>query len=155
LQVVLGAVAMALPFIAVLYFGIVMGLVLIASGLFQLIAAARNRSWSKALLGLVPLAAGSLVFSDRQLGFSFLVAIFAVYLFFSGVSRLVFGRRHRTMPEWKIALAGGLYGILLGILTLAGWPGNTALSMGLFVGSNILFGGVLNILFADRGTLVI
>jgi uncharacterized membrane protein HdeD (DUF308 family) len=155
LQIVLGIAAIVLPIAAPVYAGIFMGALILVSGLVQLYTAGKNRSLLRGLVGLIPIAAGIVILANQRLGFTFLVTIFLLYLLFSGVSRLVFALGNRSDPEWKFALVGGLYSLVLAGLILARWPGNTPVAMGLFVGTNIVFGGILNIAFSGKGKLII
>jgi uncharacterized membrane protein HdeD (DUF308 family) len=154
MEVLLGALAVVLPFIPVLNFGIALGAVILVTGAMQLMAAVKSRSFVKVLIGMVPLAAGVLALANTSPGPAYLPTLFTVYLLFSGIFRFVFALRSAVVPRRTPVLLGALYATALAALIMYDWPGNTAGAMGLFIGTNIVFSGALTVVFADQGKLM-
>ncbi|APR85347.1 Hypothetical protein A7982_10696 [Minicystis rosea] len=142
---VLGALAIVLPFAGSLVTALVIGWLLVIAGVTQGIHAFRsprwaNRGWAIAS-AVIQVIAGLLVVAFPLSGTLSLTLILAAFLAAEGVLRIVRAVQHRSMPAWGWLLFDGILSLVLGILILAGWPSTAVWALGLLVGINLVFGG--------------
>lgn len=109
------------------------------------------RSWSVlALRGACGILFGALALMWPQLTLLTLVALFAAYALFSGITAIVGALRHRKQDDdWWVMLLLGIVSTGAGILAIVN-PGVTALVLVLIIGANALVTGVLDIVAAIR-----
>jgi uncharacterized membrane protein HdeD (DUF308 family) len=148
-QIVAGALAIAIPAVASLLATAVFGWMLIFSGVFQFVHAYRLRTWSGFLLHLLSAAlytiGGAIVLLNPFPGAIALTFILATILIAEGIVRSVLGARLRPNEGWGWFLVGGLASIVLGGVLLAGWPDTAVWTLGLLLGVNLVFSGAMNI----------
>lgn len=144
---ILGALAMLVPVLASLALTVVLGWILLVSGVIGLIATIRarhapGRGWSllSALLGIV---AGALLLGWPVQGMFSLTAVLIGFLFLEGVVSILYALEHRLglSGRWGWMLASGILDLVLGGIVFAGWPGSVAWSVGIILGINLIFGG--------------
>lgn len=109
------------------------------------------RSWSVlALRGACGILFGALALMWPQLTLLTLVALFAAYALFSGITAIVGALRHRKQDDdWWVMLLLGIVSTGAGILAIVN-PGVTALVLVLIIGANALVTGVLDIVASIR-----
>jgi uncharacterized membrane protein HdeD (DUF308 family) len=142
---VLGALAIFLPFAASLVTTLVIGWLMVVAGVFQGVHAIQNRGWAHsgwAIVGaLVQVVAGALVVVFPLTGTLALTLILAAFFAAEGVTKIIRSLQHRGMAGWGWLLFDGLLALGLGVLILALWPGTSVWVIGLLVGVNFLVGG--------------
>lgn len=142
---VLGVLAILVPFIASLVTAIVLGWLLVLGGFVQGYHAIQNRRWANstwALLGAaLSVIAGLLIVAFPVTGTLSLTLILAAYFFAQGVLNTIRAIQHREMSFWGWLLFDGLLSVALGILILAGWPSTAVWALGLLVGIQLVIGG--------------
>lgn len=134
-EIAAGLCAIALPFITSAFFPVLLGAVLLIGGITHIVNAVVHASLGRMILGSVYVLAGALAIAHPILGLSFLTLLLGIYLLATGFTRLFMA----DAAGWDIA--GGIAGILLGGMVLAGWPGTSLFTLGLIIGINLLFGG--------------
>lgn len=146
--VVLGALAIIIPPIATLAVTILVGWLLLISGVLGLIMTFWMRSapgfwWSliSAILGIV---AGGLLVARPAVGAVSLTLVLIVYFVIEGVASIMFAIEHRrALPgSWGWMLVSGIVDLVLSALIFAGLPSTAAWAIGLLVGINLIFGGI-------------
>jgi uncharacterized membrane protein HdeD (DUF308 family) len=144
---VLGAIAIIVPEIATLAVAILLGWLLLISGVVGLISTLRMRSapgfiWSliSAILGI---AVGGILLVRPVGGIISLTLLLIVFFLIEGVASILFALDHRRQlsGRWGIMLLSGIVDILLAAIILAGFPGSSAWVIGLLLGINLVFGG--------------
>lgn len=162
--VILGLAAILLPKAATFAATVLIGWLLLLSGIIGLISTIRARrapgfGWSllSAVLGI---GAGVLLLIWPLSGAFSLTAILIFFLIAEGVISVFYALEHRKgfSGRWGWMLASGIVDILLGLILLAGLPGTALWALGLLLGINLIFGGVALIMMAlsarpsDTGT---
>jgi uncharacterized membrane protein HdeD (DUF308 family) len=149
-ELLLGIFSITAPYVASRYFTLVLGAVVCASGLLQILGAHGKGSAVKWITGIIALGTGIFVLINPVAGFRFLAVLLFVYFIVSGISRIIFAYQMRVEYSWIEVLTGGMVGIALALLLVVDWPGNTIVALSVFVGINIITAGLLNLFFAPR-----
>jgi uncharacterized membrane protein HdeD (DUF308 family) len=145
--VVLGLFAVVLPPVATLAVEILVGWLLLASGIMGLISTLRTRGAPGFALSLVSaliaLAAGIILLTWPMSGTVSLTLVVSIFLLFEGVVSIALSLRHRAdfSGRWTMLLFSGIVDILLAVIIFAGLPGTAAWAIGLLVGINLIMGG--------------
>lgn len=143
--ILLGALAIVVPFAAAVVTSMVIGWVMIVGGLFQGFHAVQNRRWQGwgwALAGAaLHVIAGGLVVAYPITGTLTLTLIFALFFAINGIVKLVRAFQHRAMRGWGWLVFDGLVTLALGVMILSGWPGTAVWALGILVGVDLLFNG--------------
>jgi uncharacterized membrane protein HdeD (DUF308 family) len=144
-QVVCGALALTIPVAASLAAAIVAGVLLLVSGVFQLLHAFSIRRSRGMLLpalgGVLYVIAGALLLIFPVMGALTLTIVVAALLIADGVVRSILARRLTPMPGRGWLLAGGIASVAVGILLLIGWPLTGLWALGILLGVNLIFSG--------------
>jgi uncharacterized membrane protein HdeD (DUF308 family) len=145
----LGILAIGAPMIATLAASIFIGWLLVAGGVFGLIADFRAGKdapgfWWNLITSLLYLAAGIVLLGNPVTGAVSLTIVLAAYLLAGGVAKLVLGFQHKTdVPNaWGWILFSGIVDIVLALLLITGLPGTAMWAIGLLVGINLLMMGI-------------
>jgi uncharacterized membrane protein HdeD (DUF308 family) len=143
----LGVLAVVVPPIATIAVEILIGWLLLVSGVVGLIATLRARSapgfvWSlvSAILGIV---AGIVLLGWPLSGALSLTLILTVFLVLEGVVSILYALEHKRelSGRWGAMLFSGIVDLILAGIIFAGLPGTAAWAIGLLVGINLVFGG--------------
>ena len=144
--IVLGDVAMASFFSA-----IVIGIVAIVGGAFEIIHAFWTKGWGgfiwHVVLGVLYIIAGIYILNQPVAGLLALTWIIAVVFLASGVVRLFVGFQYWSEGGWLLVLSG-VFGIIAGIIILSGWPESSLWVLGLLLGIDLIFSGVGWLMYA-------
>ena len=144
---ILGLLAIIVPPIATIAVEVLIGWLLLMSGIVGLIATLRMRgspgfAWSliSAILGIV---AGAVLLGWPLSGALTLTMILTVFLVLEGVISILYALEHRRglSGRWGIMLFSGVIDLFLAGIIFAGLPGTAAWAIGLLVGVNLVFGG--------------
>ncbi|MHB8721065.1 MAG: HdeD family acid-resistance protein [Steroidobacteraceae bacterium] len=144
---ILGLLAIIVPPIATIAVEVLIGWLLLMSGIVGLIATLRmrnapGRGWSlaSAVLGIV---AGIVLLAWPLSGAVSLTMILTVFLVLEGVVSILYALEHKRelSGRWGAMLFSGVVDLLLAGIIFAGLPGTAAWAIGLLVGINLVFGG--------------
>jgi uncharacterized membrane protein HdeD (DUF308 family) len=144
---VLGVLAIVVPPVATIAVAVLIGWLLLLSGVVGLIATLRARGapgfgWSlvSAILGI---AAGIVLLGWPLSGALSLTMILTVFLVLEGVVSILYALEHKReiSGRWGAMLFSGIVDLLLAGIIFAGLPGTAAWAIGLLVGINLVFGG--------------
>jgi uncharacterized membrane protein HdeD (DUF308 family) len=147
LLLLLGVAAIFVPPVATIAVEIVIGWVLLLSGVFGLISTFRMRHapgfwWSlfSAVLGIV---AGVVLLRWPLSGAVSLTLILTIFLVLEGIASIMLAldHRHGFSSRWGLMLVSGIVDLILAGLIFMGLPGTAAWAIGLLVGINLVFGG--------------
>ena len=148
LEIIAGGVAIAIPVIASLAAVAVFGAVLIIAAISQLVHAFQLRQTRRSALyvlsGALYAVAGVIVIAYPIGGALTLAVWIAVLLIVSGGLRAIFASAVRPVPGWGWLFAGGIAGIVLGVMLLVGWPVTAIWGIGVLLGINLIFTGAMN-----------
>mgnify|MGYP001195399511 CR=1 FL=1 len=141
----LGALAIFLPFVAALVTTVVLGWLMIVGGLFQGFHAVQNRRWASSAWGIVAailqVLAGALIVAFPITGTLTLTLVLAAFFVANGVVKMIRAIQHRTMPRWGWLLVDGVLSLVLGAMIALQWPAAAAWALGLIVGIDFIMGG--------------
>ena len=156
--VVLGALAILVPFVASVLSAVMFGWLMIIGGFFEGVHAFQNQRWGgfpwAVLEGVVLVVAGALVVAFPLTGTLTLTLILAAFFFAEGVLKIIRATQHRDLPAWGWLLFDGALSLVLGLMIAVGWPSTAVWALGLLVGIDLLFSGVSMLLIgAGAGTL--
>ena len=144
---ILGLLAIVLPPLATFAVEVLIGWLLLISGVVGLVATFRTRSapgfvWSllSAAIGIV---AGVVLLRWPLSGALSLTLILTVFLVIEGVASILFALEHKRelSGRWGVMLFSGLVDLILAGMIFDGLPGTAAWAIGLLIGINLVFGG--------------
>jgi uncharacterized membrane protein HdeD (DUF308 family) len=146
--VVLGALAIFLPLFATLTVTIILGWILVASGIMGLATTFGARQapgfrWSL-LSALIAIAVGVLLLGEPITGAVSLTLVLIIFFIVEGISSIMYALEHRRelSGRWEWMLISGIVDLALATIIYAGLPGTAAWALGLLVGINMVMGGV-------------
>ena len=149
LLVILGFLAIAVPYVATLATGILIGWLLVAGGVFGLIAvfsAGKSASgfWWNLFTSIIYLLAGLARLIRPVAGVLTLTILLAAYLLAGGIVKIVMAIGYKSdIPKaWGWVLFSGLVDLALAFIIMSGFPGTATWVIGLMVGINLLMMGV-------------
>jgi uncharacterized membrane protein HdeD (DUF308 family) len=150
LCIVLGILAFALVVSATIASVLTIGFFLIVTGGMEITLGFGSRGWGKFFLwilaGLLYVAAGAVAIAQPLMAAAFFTLMLGAGFLATGVLRLWLAFE---MPPGSRALGilSGLVTALLGVLIIAGWPGNSFFILGMLLGIDLVFYGVSWIAF--------
>ncbi|MGA2186913.1 MAG: HdeD family acid-resistance protein [Steroidobacteraceae bacterium] len=152
----LGMVAIVVPPLATVAVEILIGWLVLASGIIGLAMTMRARGapgfgWSL-VSALVGIAAGFVLLVWPLSGALSLTIILSVFLAMEGIASIMYALDHRRelSPRWGFMLASGIVDLILAGMIFAGLPATAAWAIGLLVGINLIVGGVALMAMALR-----
>jgi len=146
--VVLGVAAVLLPPVATLAVELVVGWVLLFSGIVGLFTTFKMHRapgfWWSLFSALLGIAAGLILLLWPLSGTVSLTVILTVFLSLEGIASIMLALNHSRgfSARWGMLLLSGIIDLILAGIILAGLPGTAAWAIGLLVGVNLIFGGV-------------
>ena len=146
--VILGLIAVCVPPLATVTVEILIGWLILLSGVLGLVMTFQTRGtpgfgWSL-LSAIVGILAGIVLLMWPLSGVFSLTVMLTVFLVLEGAVSIMYALAHRRekSSRWEMMLASGIVDLILAGLILAGLPGTAAWAIGLIVGVNLFFGGV-------------
>lgn len=150
--VVLGAIAIVAAFAVTLATVLLFGVLLLIAGMFQAVQAFLAVRWKgffwHLLLGLLYALLGAILIADPVEGAIGLTLLIAIFFIVGGVLRIAIALQRRSQAQAGWFLLGGILDLALGLLIGIGWPGTGTWVIGLFLGVELLFGGISLIVVA-------
>jgi uncharacterized membrane protein HdeD (DUF308 family) len=143
----LGLVAIVLPLIATVAIALIIGWLLLMSGVVGLIATFRMRQapgfWWSLLSAVLGIAAGVVLLAWPLGGALSLTLILSVFFVIEGVASILYALEHKRelSGRWGWMLISGVVDLILASIIFLGLPGTAAWAIGLLVGINMVFGG--------------
>jgi uncharacterized membrane protein HdeD (DUF308 family) len=144
---VLGILAVVVPPIATIAVEVLIGWLLLMSGIVGLIATLRMRGapgfWWSLISAVLGIAAGIILLRWPLSGALSLTLILTVFLVLEGLVSILYSLEHKRelSGRWGAMLFSGLIDLLLAGIIFAGFPGTAAWAIGLLIGVNLVFGG--------------
>jgi uncharacterized membrane protein HdeD (DUF308 family) len=150
----LGAVAVCVPPLATVAVEVLIGWLILLSGVLGLVMTFQTRGspgfgWSL-LSAVIGIAAGIVLLAWPLSGVFSLTVMLTIFLMLEGIASIMYALAHRreATSRWELMLVSGIVDLILAGLIFAGLPGTAAWAIGLIVGINLLFGGVALIALA-------
>jgi uncharacterized membrane protein HdeD (DUF308 family) len=152
----LGVTAIIVPPLATVAVEILIGWLVLASGIVGLAMTLRVRGapgfgWSL-LSAAVGIVAGIVLLAWPLSGALSLTVVLTVFLALEGIVSIMYALDHRRerSPRWSFMLVSGIVDLVLAGLIFSGLPATAAWAIGLLVGINLTFGGSALIAMALR-----
>jgi uncharacterized membrane protein HdeD (DUF308 family) len=140
-----GVIALGSVIAATVATVMVVGVMMIVSGVAEVINAFQVRTWGKfifwLLLGLLYIVAGFVAWRNPMLTAALLTLILGASLVASGVMRIILAFGMRSGSPWIWVLVSGVITTLLGLIILAHWPVNSLYILGVFLGVDLIIAG--------------
>jgi uncharacterized membrane protein HdeD (DUF308 family) len=125
---------------------LVVGIMMIISGVAEVINAFQLKSWGKfllwVLLGLLYIFAGFVTFENPLLAAAVLTLMLGFALVASGIMRLILAFSMKEGTPWLWVVLSGLITLALGAIILLHWPVSGLYILGIFLGIDLVFAGV-------------
>lgn len=154
LLVILGLIAVCIPPLATVTVEILIGWLILLSGVLGLVMTFQTRGapgfgWSL-LSAVVGILVGIALLIWPLSGVISLTLMLTVFLALEGIASIMYALAHRRekSSRWQMMLISGVVDLILAGVILAGLPGTAAWAIGLIVGINLFFGGVALIAIA-------
>jgi uncharacterized membrane protein HdeD (DUF308 family) len=151
---ILGVLAIGIPPIATIAVEVLVGWLLLLSGIVGLIATLRMRRapgfWWSLLSAVFGIVAGIVLLSWPLSGALSLTFILTVFLILEGLVSILYALEHKRelSGRWGVMLFSGVIDLFLAGIIYAGLPGTAAWAIGLLIGINLVFGGAALIAMA-------
>jgi uncharacterized membrane protein HdeD (DUF308 family) len=124
---------------------LVVGVMMIIAGVFEVISAFQVKTWGKfilwLLLGVLYIVAGFVAFDNPFLTAVWLTLILGAALVASGIMRIYLGFNMKAGSPWIWVVVSGLITLVLGLIILAHWPFSAVYTLGIFLGVDLVFAG--------------
>lgn len=142
---ILGVVAIFMPFIAGVIATIVLGWLLLLGGVAEAIHAVTDRHWGGSgwaiVSAIIYAVAGLLIIAFPLRSKVFLTLLLSAFLVADGILKIIRARQHRALPAWGWLMFDGILALILGVLLWANWPSAAWWAIGLLVGIDLFFNG--------------
>jgi len=151
---VLGLLAVMVPVVATVAVEIMVGWLILVSGVVGLATTFYMRRapgfWWSLFSALIGTVAGVVLLLWPLNGALSLTLILTVFLAFEGIVSIMFALDHRRelSGRWGMMLLSGIVDLILAGFIFSGLPGTAAWAIGLLVGINLVFGGTAVIAMA-------
>jgi uncharacterized membrane protein HdeD (DUF308 family) len=151
LMVVLGTIALFIMPAATIGTVLVLGWLLVISGVIEAVHAFRVRKWGGIFLhligGILGVLIGLLIVTHPVAGALAWTLLFASFFTVIGIFRLIAAIRLK-FPNWGWAAFDGTITLLLGIILWVDWPWSGLWYLGLAVGVSLILRGWSYVMFA-------
>jgi uncharacterized membrane protein HdeD (DUF308 family) len=151
LMLVLGVAAAVWVISATLVSVLLVGVFMLVAGVAHLIQAWRVQGWGGFAFwtasGLFYAIAGGLVWYDPLAGAAAMTLVLGAALIAAGALRFWIWVNHRSQPGWGWLLFSAIITFLAGLLVALGWPGNSPWLLGILLSFDLLFQGLMLVLF--------
>jgi uncharacterized membrane protein HdeD (DUF308 family) len=157
LMLICGFLAITLPLASGIGVAIVIGWLLLISGVWHLLFGFRSGSglggflW-QLLLAIVYVAAGLMLTLYPLAGLAWLTLVLATFLLIEAALEFVlyFNIRRRVNASW--VLVDALITLLLGILIWARWPFSSVWAIGTLIGVSLIFSGISRLMLSSAAS---
>jgi uncharacterized membrane protein HdeD (DUF308 family) len=142
---VAGVIALGSVVAATVATVLVVGAMMIVSGVAEVINAFQVRTWGKfilwLLLGLLYIVSGFVAWNNPLLTAAVLTLILGASLVASGVMRVVLAFGMRSGSPWIWVAVSGVVTAIVGLIILAHWPVSSLFILGVFLGVDLIIAG--------------
>ena len=145
--VVLGIIAIVMPFLAGIAATLVIGWLFLFSGVVGLVFTYKERAapgfWWALVSSAVAVFAGLSLLFNPLVGLFSLTVVLGLYFLLDGVLTIMFGLDHRRQgsDRWGWVVFNGVIDLILAGMVLAGLPGAAFWAVGIIVGIDLAVGG--------------
>ena len=155
---VLGILALGMPFLTGVAITISIGVILIATGIAQVVFAFQSDSFGRGALrfgfGVLAGLAGISLVTQPGAGLATITLFLAAWFFVDGVFAIITGLSWRPEKGWGLMVFNGVIGIILGAMIYRQFPVSATWLVGLLVGIRLLLAGWTMIALGAAGRTV-
>ena len=141
-----GVLAITSPVVSGMTVSVLIGILLILSGLVRTAFAWLSAGWGsmilKLLAGVLTIAAGIYMIVNPDVGARALALVLTIYLFADGVTTLLFAIRIPPAAGGAWMLLGAAASLLAGIFMWMQWPASGNLAIGILIGIKLIVDGI-------------
>jgi uncharacterized membrane protein HdeD (DUF308 family) len=153
LMIIAGVFAIGVPMVAGFAVTVIVGWLLILSGVLHLAFAWRSGRAGGAvvwelLLGIAYGAIGFYVLANPVAGLASLTFAVAAYLFVEGILEFILSFQIRPAPGSGWLLVDGIITLVLAVMIWSTWPSSAAWVVGTLVGISMLFSGITRLMLS-------
>lgn len=144
ITIVLGILAIALPFAMGLAIAALFAIALIAVGVVQLLAAwpGEGRGLSFRLVwAILTLVAGLYMLISPQVGLVTITLFLGTYFLVDGIANILAAFQLKPRHGWGYIAMGGLSSLILALIILVQWPVSSEFVIGILIGVKLLILG--------------
>lgn len=145
LLIILGIVAIILPFYATLSVELVIGWILLLGGVVQLYKSIKTIKEPGGAISLaaaiIYIAVGVLMLIYPLTGILTLTLLVGIFFLLEGIAKIAFSFELKPAQNWGWLLISGIIALLMSGIILWGWPETALWVIGLLVGINMVFFG--------------
>jgi uncharacterized membrane protein HdeD (DUF308 family) len=158
LSIFFGMAAISAPFYAGQATVILVGSILLVSGVVEIIHAFQAGRHSGGVLtfltGIFAVLGGGLVLSRPVIAMAAFTLMLAAFFFVDGFTRIVIAIRARPAAGWGLCVFNGVVTLALGLMIWRRWPLSGVWAIGVLIGIRILMAGWTMLFFSSiAGTL--
>jgi uncharacterized membrane protein HdeD (DUF308 family) len=143
--VICGLIALGSVVMATIASVWVVGIMMMVSGVVEIISAFSVKTWGRFLLwvvlGALYIVAGLLTFENPLLAAGILTLMLGIFLVLSGFLRIFLAMQMKEGTPWGWVVLSGVITVLLGGMIIAQWPYSSVYVLGIFLGIDLLFAG--------------
>jgi len=152
LMIVAGVVAIVIPLVGGLAITVLMGWLLVFSGVMHFVYAWQTHTtgaiiW-EILVGIAYVFVGGWVLYHPLLGMVGLTLALAIYLFAESVLEFILGFQLRPRRGSGWLFVDGVITLILALMIWRDWPFSTVWALGILVGVSMLFSGISRLMFS-------
>ena len=145
LMVVAGVLALVYPYLASVTLVVLLGWILIISGVLQGIGLIGARDvphfWLQLISVVLAILIGVLLLRNPDAGLLIMTVLLIVFFMVEGISKIIFALTIRPFPNWGWVLASGLVGIVLAVYLWANMPVSAEWVLGVLLGIQLVCEG--------------
>ena len=142
LLIVAGVLAIIYPVFSSATVVVLLGWLLIISGIVQGLSLIGARHvphfWLQLISVILAVLVGLLFLRDPAQGMVTIALLLIIFFMMEGISKVVFALTIRPFPNWGWVLASGLVGIVLSLILWASMPVTASWLIGLLLGINLI-----------------
>ena len=156
ISIVLGAIAIIVPPLASVTITLLVGILLLVGAVAYVAEAISrgttgHRIWS-AIVAIIYVVAGVWLIVNPVSGTITLTWVLAIFFLVIGVFRILAGLQARgQVPNAGWTIVNGVLAVLIAVLVMANLPSSAAWAIGLLVGIQLLFDGIMMVVAAQQG----
>ena len=145
LMIVAGFIALMSVFLATIVSVLIVGWMMILSGIMEIIHGFQMKRWGRfflwILIGALYVVGGAFAILNPLLASAALTLLLGMLLIFAGVFRIVLAMQMRSGSYWGWVLASGVITLLLGAIIVLHWPVSSLYALGIFLGVDLVIAG--------------
>lgn len=146
LLVILGIIAIVLPFLATLSFELLIGWILVIGGIVQLYKSIKSIKEPGGAISLMAaiiyIVIGALMLLYPLQGILTLTLLIGIFFILEGIAKIAFSFELKPAENWGWLLFSGIISLIMAAIIFWGWPATALWVIGILIGVNLIFYGI-------------